>query len=76
MMSAAVAGTIPRPEIPATRTLHRRRRSPENASQSSDLIPIMKKVRPTASYTNPRDVTFCTLAGGDSDATSVGTVSG
>ena len=56
-MSAAVAGTTPELEIPATQTLGRHRPGPQSGLQSLDPIPITRKFRPTASYTNPRDVT-------------------
>ena len=56
-MSAAVAGTTPEPEIPATKPLGHHRRGPQNGLQSLDSIPVTRKFRPTASYTNPRDVT-------------------
>ena len=56
-MSAAVAGTTPEPEIPATKPLGHHRRGPQNRLQSLDSIPVTRKFRPTASYTNPRDVT-------------------
>ena len=57
-MSAAVAGTTSRGRIPATQTLSRHRRGPQNGSQSLKQIPLTKKFHPTASYTNPRDVTW------------------
>ena len=57
-MSAAVAGTSPGPEIPATQTLRRHRRDPQNGLQGLDPEPRPRRFRPTASYTNARDVTL------------------
>jgi hypothetical protein len=45
-MSAAVAETTPRPEIPATRTLRRLRRDPQNGLHGVDLT--RSKISPAA----------------------------
>ena len=57
-MSAAVAGTIPRPEIPATKPKRRARPGPQTASQRPDPIPnpADSVCLLSASYTNSRDV--------------------